>query len=370
MDKQFWAATFTLTGTIIGAGILGLPYVFSQSGFLAGVFWLFALGLLMVFAKVYLAEITLRTKGSHQLAGYAEKYLGKAGKYAMVFAMVFGIYSAIIAYLIGEGQSLSQLFLGNTNYAILFAFLFWILMSNFLYEGLKGLKKIETWGVLIIVLIVIGIFIWFLPGVQVENLTYINTTSFFFPLGVALFALLGFTSIPEIRKELKGGEKKMKKVIIFGSILPIFLYILFTLIFVGTFGQGVSEVATLSFGKVVTILGIFTMMTSYFVLSFSLKDMFKEDLKFGKFPTFFFSILLPFLIYLLISWFGFFGFVAVLGIGGTIAGGLTGILVLFMNKKAKKIGDRKPEFSIPINWFVIVLISLIFIFGIVVQLFF
>jgi hypothetical protein len=31
--KRFWATTFTLSGTIIGAGILGLPYVFSQSGY-------------------------------------------------------------------------------------------------------------------------------------------------------------------------------------------------------------------------------------------------------------------------------------------------------------------------------------------------
>jgi len=40
LDKKFWATTFTLTGTIIGAGILGLPYVFSQSGFFIGSFWL------------------------------------------------------------------------------------------------------------------------------------------------------------------------------------------------------------------------------------------------------------------------------------------------------------------------------------------
>ena len=33
-DKKFWAAAFTLSGTIVGAGILGLPYAFSKSGFL------------------------------------------------------------------------------------------------------------------------------------------------------------------------------------------------------------------------------------------------------------------------------------------------------------------------------------------------
>ena len=32
VNKKFWATAFTLTGTVVGAGILGLPYVFSQSG--------------------------------------------------------------------------------------------------------------------------------------------------------------------------------------------------------------------------------------------------------------------------------------------------------------------------------------------------
>ena len=115
MNKKFWATTFTLTGTIIGAGILGLPYVFAKSGFLAGLFWLIVLGAVMIFVNLALGEITLRTKGAHQLSGYAEKYLGKWGKRAMFFAMIFGIYSALLAYLIGEGESLSKLIPGNIN---------------------------------------------------------------------------------------------------------------------------------------------------------------------------------------------------------------------------------------------------------------
>ena len=43
-----------------------------------------------------------------------------------------------------------------------------------------------------------------------------------------------------------------------------------------------SEIATLSFGPIMTILGIFTMLTSYFVLSYSLQDTFKNDIKLKK----------------------------------------------------------------------------------------
>ena len=80
LNKKFFATAFTLTGTIIGAGILGLPYVFSKSGFFIGAFWLIFLGFVMLFVNLCLGEVSLRTKKIHQLPGYAEKYLGKSGK--------------------------------------------------------------------------------------------------------------------------------------------------------------------------------------------------------------------------------------------------------------------------------------------------
>ena len=36
--NNFWPAVFALVGTTIGAGIFGLPYVFSKTGFIAGLF--------------------------------------------------------------------------------------------------------------------------------------------------------------------------------------------------------------------------------------------------------------------------------------------------------------------------------------------
>ncbi len=367
-NKQFWVTAFTLSGTIIGAGILGLPYVFSQAGFFVGVFWLFVLGLILLLVNLYLGEITLRTKTIHQLPGYAEKYLGKKGKILMFGAMAFGIYSALLAYLIGEGQSLSQLFFGTLDYSVYFAIGFWFAMTLLLKRGLKELKQIEFWGVLAIIGIILVMFLRFLPGINPGNLTYYDLSNFFLPFGVVIFALLGFTSISELRQEIKGQEKLLRKAIIVGTLIPVILYLLFSFIFVGIFGKNVEQIATISFGNAIIILGIFTMLTSYFVLSFSLKDIFVYDFKKKKF-VFFFVSLFPLLLYLIVMLFNFSNFVKVLGIGGVISGGLTGILILLTNIKSKEKGNREPEFSIPINWFVIFVLSLIFVFGIWFELF-
>jgi len=183
-DKRFWATAFTLTGTVIGAGILGLPYVFAKSGFFVGLFWLIFLGIITIYFNLALGEVTLRTKGVHHLPGLAEKYLGKTGKKIMFFAMAFGIYSALLAYLVGEGESLSKIIFGNSNYTLHLGFVFWIGMTFLLREGLKGLKKVETWGVIVIILIILGIFVWMFPQANFGNLNSFHDQSIFCLRGI------------------------------------------------------------------------------------------------------------------------------------------------------------------------------------------
>ena len=108
---KLFSAVAVLMGAIIGAGVLGIPYVIAQSGFKIGLIHLIIIGIIMAILMLYLGEITLRTKKDHQLAGYAEKYLGKKGKIIMAAAFGFGIYASLTAYLIGEGESLAILFI-------------------------------------------------------------------------------------------------------------------------------------------------------------------------------------------------------------------------------------------------------------------
>jgi amino acid permease len=369
MNKKLITTAFTLSGTMIGAGILGLPYVFAKSGFLIGVFWLLFLGLIIAYVNLCLGEVCLRTKTRHQLAGYARKYLGDFWSKVMFFAFAFGIYSALIAYLIGEGQSFARLFNFDLNYAIYFGFGFWLLMTLFLREGLRGLRKIEVYGIIGIIFLIFLISLIFLSNIQYNNLSYVDYNSWFFPFGVVFFSLLGFSVIPELRVLIKNQEKDLKKAIILGTFIPIFLYLLFSFVGIGVFGKSIQEVATLSFGRLATLLGIFTMMAAYFSLSFSLKDSYIFDFHYSNFTCFILVSVLPLFFYLLFSYFNFLSFVKILGIGGSISGGLTGILILLMFYKSKKNGDRKSEYKIPYFLILNIFLILLFILGIVLELF-
>jgi len=109
-QKKQLIATSTLIGTIVGAGMLGIPYVVSQAGLLYGLGLILILGFGFVLLYLMLGEVVLRTKEQHQIAGYAEKYLGPAGKRIMTLITFVSIYGALTAYLIGEGISLHAIF--------------------------------------------------------------------------------------------------------------------------------------------------------------------------------------------------------------------------------------------------------------------
>lgn len=366
MKSKFIPALAVLLGTIIGAGFLGIPYVVSKSGFLIGAIYMALIAGFIMLTKLYLGEVSLRTQGTHQLTGLAGRYLGKLGKGLMFFAMIFGIYSALVAYLIGEGRSLSYVVFGNFGNALVISLLFWLALSILTYIGLKALKKYEKISMFVVLGLVLLIFVFFIGKVNLENLVYINSETFA-PFGVILFSFLAFSALPEVRRVLSQQEKLMKKVIIIGVLAAFLVYLAFSFVVVGTFGSGVQEIATLSLGRFFALLGVMTMFTAFFALSIAIRDMFRFDFKLGRFKGWLLSSLVPLILFLVVYFFKIVSFVQILSTAGIVSGGVTGILVLLMNLRAKKLGNRQPEYSIGINWLVILVLSALFIAAVLLE---
>lgn len=367
--SNLFAAIATLTGTIIGAGILGIPYTFAKSGFLVGFIQLIILGIILMIINLYFGEIILRTKQRHQLPGYAEKYLGKKGKIIMLLSSLVFLYGALTAYILGEGQVLSFVIFGNQNFAILLSMLFFFIMLPIVYLGIKALEKGEIFGLIAVSSIILIIFFVFLPKIDWNNFSFIssNPVMWFMPYGVLLFAFLALSALPELREELCTEEKKMKKAIIIGSLIPIVLYILFIVAVYGFSGQSTPEIATIVLGKLPSLLAIFTMFTAFCAIGIALKELYYHDLNIKHDRAFALAFFPLFIIALFLLILNLVDFVKILSIIGSVAGGIAAIMVLLMAKKAKEKSERKPEYSIPINWTIIIILSLVFIAGIVYQ---
>jgi tyrosine-specific transport protein len=366
MNKKFllWEAIATLVGTIIGAGILGIPYVIAQAGFWTGIFDIVLLGIVVLLIYLYLGEVVLRTKGFHQLPGYAEKYLGGIGKKLMVFSMVFGNYGALIAYIIGVGLALAAIFGGN---ALTYSIVFFIIVAVIIYKGLKAVGGSELVMLPFIVFFILIISIFSINHINIGNFITFDLTKVLIPYGVILFAFLGAAAVPEMEQELIRNRKLMKKAIIIGVLIPIVSYLIFAFAVVGVSGLGTSEVATIGLGEVMgsymviigNVLAIITMSTSFLTLALALKQTYNYDYKLNKNLSWGLTVFVP----LIIAVSGLTTFIQVIAISGVIAGGIEGVLIVLMAMKAKKSGDRKPEYSVKINWLIATVLIALFTVG-------
>ncbi len=366
-----------LIGMIIGAGILGIPYVIAQAGLFWGLINLIGIGLIILLVHLYLGEIILRTKGKHQLPGYAFIYLGKPGRALMLISMMLVQYGALIAYMFGEGEVLSFIFFGITSLSlhVLFSLIFFIIMAALVFFGLKTLGKGELIGVTAIIAIVIAIAVYFLPQTQILNFLAFNPSlalRAFFPYGAILFAYLGFAAIPEMKEILNSKKAKasMKKAIIIGSLIPIAIYLLFAITVVNFKGLATPDIATIALGRLVSLFAVFTMFTSFLAIGLAQKEIFWYDLKFKHFMSWFLTCVPVLLISLAIIFFNLATFVQIISFAGAVAGGLGGILIMLMAHRAKKLGKREPEYSIGINKFIIIALIALFAFGMAYQFIF
>ena len=218
-QKIFLYAVSILIGTIVGVGVFGIPFSFAKAGFLTGLLFLIAVGLLSLTVNLIFGEIVLRTKGIHQFIGYTKIYLSRNLKILASFAWFLSIYSALLAYIIISGSFLFNIFISSFYVdPFIYSFLFFIFVSLALLAGLKKVVWFELFMVLFFILIPFLIFIFGIPKIDTQNFTHLLNREFWFlPYGILLFAYAGFSAIPTQRELIRNHTGILKKAILWGS---------------------------------------------------------------------------------------------------------------------------------------------------------
>ncbi|TKJ17301.1 hypothetical protein CEE44_02075 [Candidatus Woesearchaeota archaeon B3_Woes] len=378
MKKELFIASATLVGFCVGAGILGLPYVFSKAGFLTGILNVILIGFAVTILYLMLGEVSLRTKRSHQITGYAGKYLGRKGKKTLFYLILIGWYGAIIAYTIKIGEFLSALISPIINISpIYYSILFALVGYLFVHKGIAIIEKSEFWMILFIIIIFILIGIFSMPSIDQHNLTKFNLEEFWFPFGIVLFAFGAAGAIPEMREELKKNEKLMKPAIILGTSLSALAYMIFPLFVVGVTGQSTTDGAIIGLGNVLGykmlllggLLGILTMSTSFLAIGLAIKEIFKFDYRKNNLKSSLLACIFPFIIALIIIILKINNaFYNVLNIIGSFIYPLSGIMFVLIFWKTRKKGDRKPEYSLKFSKILGTIIILLFLAGFINEL--
>lgn len=379
MKNNFFYAWAILVGTIVGAGIFGIPYALSRAGFFLGILYLCLLGLVVTLIHLCLAEITLRTKGQHRLVGYVRKYLGDKVAALMTFVLIMSLFGALLAYIVLGGQFLANIF-GGSNFV--WSLAFFVLSGALLFFGLRPIAKTELLMAGFLILIVILILIWSWPQLSLNNLSGLDSKSVFLPYGVIFFALVGNMAVLELKdllkKELKTktGGQKMRQVIVTGTLVPALLYMIFALAVVGVTGQATSTEAISGLGSVfgrpiiiiASLFGFLAVFTSFLTLGLGLQKMFHLDYAIPKNWAFILTVFLPLIAYLA----GLRNFIVIIGFLGAVLGGLEGVIVMLTYRAARglKKPEHQPEMSLNLPSFALWILVGLFILGIIYQVYY
>lgn len=372
---SFVYAVVNLIGMIIGAGMFGIPYALARAGALTGVFYLLFLGWAILMIHFCYGEIILRTSQPHRLVGYAAKYLGQRAKKIVTFTILLEYYGALLVYIILGSHFLSIIFGRWFDLPEIFWAIFFSAVASFIiFFGLKTVSRNEFFLKTLFFLALIFLLVKSAPLINPNHLVAFNLSKFFLPYGVILFSLGGSAAIPEMRKILRGKEKRLKKAIVWGTVIPVILYLFFALIIVGVSGINTSPDAISGlvpyFGDWILLLGatigFLAVFTPFLLLGLALKEMFCDDYRIKDKTGFILACSIPLLAYLA----GFKNFILVIGFLGAIAGGLHGVMILWVHNRAKKMGDRQPEYRVRapklLTWF----LATVFVLGIIYEIFY
>ncbi len=364
-----------MIGTVVGAGIFGLPYAAAKVGWGVSLIYLLVLGLAVLVVNLCYGEVVLRTRQKYQMAGYAEKYLGLSGKTLISLSLLFGIYSGLLAYTIGVGNFLFDVLnpiFGGT--ALIYSLLFWLAASFAIFRGLGVVAWIELSVVIGLICLTFLLGGSSLPFINLEHLSTFNARELFFPFGIFLFALGGATAVPVMRDILGRGRnlKGLFKACLLGVLVPVIIYTIFITFVVGVSGPNTTEQAISGLagqmGVGVLILGglfgALAMATSFLANGFVLRELFRQDYHFPAWLSTVMACGVPLIIFL----FGLRDFITVIGISGSILGGFQGILLIMMYFRAKKLGNRQPEYFLRVPAWLAGAIYIIFAFGLLYQI--
>jgi amino acid permease len=378
MKKEFFGAVATLVGFTVGAGILSIPYVFSKAGFLTGIISIILIGFFVMILNLMIGETILRTKKSHQLVGYAKKYLGNKGKNIIMTLLLLYWYSAMVAYIIKIGEFLSALF--NPMMIIspfLFSIFFAIVASYIIYKGIKLIEKSEFWMIITTITIIMFIGIFSIPSINLNNLSGFEIGKFWIPFGVVLFAFGGAGAIPEMKEELKKNNKLLKNAIITGTTISAILYILFALFVMGVTGINTTDGAIIGLGNVLgyrillfgVFFGILTMFTSFLAVGLAIKEIFKWDINNHNLQSSIMACAIPFVVAIFIILLKIDNaFYKVIDLAGALIYPFICTSLVIMFWKAKKRGERKPEYSLRYAKILGISIIILFLAGFVNEL--
>ena len=307
MNKQI-TSIFLVAGTCIGAGMFALPLTFAKIGIIPSIIIIILTWLFTYYCSLIYVELNLHCNKKNINSdnnNINSLPLVIAGKKASLFENInikLLSYSALSAYIYGC-SSIFQKLIGYDNLFIIQTFLTIFTFFLFLFNT-DIISKINNIAFIFLVSLFFIVVIRMLTFINFSNVPIYETINFYKILPIFLLTFLSFgyqLIFYAIRQYCDNDATMIKKAYFYGSIIPMFVYILWTfvslsiiyknnIIFynsivnsnveVGDFIQELSKCLHFSELQIVIyIISIFTIFTSIVGVGLGVKNSFSSIFK-------------------------------------------------------------------------------------------
>ncbi|MBD3251568.1 hypothetical protein GF380_03910 [Candidatus Uhrbacteria bacterium] len=341
-----WKGTLLLLGTIIGAGIFGVPSMIGVWGIVPFTGAFVVLTAVTLTAHLYYAEALIANKRHSRLAGQAKHWLGRGPSWFAGVVQALQIFGSNLAYIIlgGEFIAVIAIVAGVEVPLLYWQVAFWLIGGIFVLYGLRLVTRVEsflTWLLVAVIVILVAVFTTQLDFTIIFNLP----SSFSFePYGVILYAILGATSLPEVAEVVHYRREDMHLSVIRGTLAAAILTYGFGitawLASGGALGRDPAEVVLLLppvLQILIPIFGLLAVMTSFIASALDLRNMFHVDYHFSNAFAWVVALGTPLALLFLTAR----DFLTTIGLVGSVFGATVALLSVLMGRAALRRRKRR-----------------------------
>lgn len=231
MLNKTLGSIFVAAGTAVGAGMLALPLVSAGMGFVWAAIAFLGVWAVMWVSGLLTLEVTLAFKApSNHYATMARATLGPFGQWFTMAAYMLLLYALISAYISGGASMLNAISVLAFKQALPFwanALIFTIFLGFIVTWSTRALDYTNR-GLFVFKLILLGlVFGLFLPHIELSQLYSQQESRYLWAAIPVVITAFGFhIVIPSLSLYLNEDPQALKRVLLFGSLLPLIIYLL------------------------------------------------------------------------------------------------------------------------------------------------
>lgn len=243
MKNRTMGSILIVAGTTIGAGMLAMPLASAGVGFGVTAGLLFCLWALMCYTSLLLLEVYQHVPADTGLGTLAQRYLGRHGQWLTGLSMLFLMYALAAAYISGAGELLASSLNQWFNLHLPAAggvLLFTLIGGGVICVGTFLVDLFNRFLFSAKIIFLIAMLVLLMPHVHRINLLTLPLTQ-----GLALSAIpviftsFGFHgSVPSVISYMNGDVRKLRRIFIIGSFIPLVAYLFWQLATLGSVSPG------------------------------------------------------------------------------------------------------------------------------------